>query len=191
MITLPRSIGLFAPLVEYPGPDFAPAVAAAIAHFSVEDPEVASRLGELAGALARVGRERLEELYADTFELAAERSLYVGHHLFGEDLRRNVLLTRLKEACARAGVDCAGELPDHLGPVLRLAAIELPGDDAEELLGDCLLPVARRLARAISNEAAAPYRALFQALVRALERQLEAEKPTCPSSSSSPSPTSR
>lgn len=169
-----RPIGLLAPLVEYPTVSLAEAAARCTSAFA-GDAEVAAPLAAFADAATSLGVPRLEELYTDTFELRGEVSLYVGHHLFGEDMRRNVLLTRLKRRCRERAIACEHELPDHLGIMLRLAAVEPPGDDTTELLGDCLLPTARRIRKAITAGAAAPYAALFGALVVALERQLQRE----------------
>lgn len=182
-----RPVGLLAPLVEYPDAGLASAVARATAAFAAEA-GVAAPLGEFAAAVASIGLARLEELYTDTFELRGEISLYVGHHLFGEDMRRNVLLTRLKRRCVERAIACEHELPDHLGIMLRLAAVEPPGDDTNELLGDCLLPTAKRVRQAIAAGPATPYAALFRTLVVALERQLQREGVRCPPFSSSSFP---
>jgi nitrate reductase assembly molybdenum cofactor insertion protein NarJ len=169
-----RPIGLLAPLVEYPDAALADAAQTCVAGFGA-DPEVAARVAEFAAAAAAIGLGPLEELYVDTFELRAEATLHLGHHLFGEDVRRNVLLTRLKRRCVEHAIDCERELPDHLGIVLRLAAVEPPGEDTHELLQDCLLPTVKRIARAIAAGRVTPYGPLFGALAGALERQLGRE----------------
>lgn len=167
-----RPLGLLAPLVEYPDGGYDVAVERARSAFAA-DPAVAGPLGELAAAIAPLGTAPLEELYTETFELGSGVSLYVGHHLFGEDMRRNVLLTRLKGRCLERAIACEHELPDHLGIMLRLAAVEPPGDETRELLGDCLLPTVKRIARAVP--VASPYAPLFRAVAHALEHQLGKE----------------
>lgn len=170
-----RPLGLFAPLVEYPTDGLAVATSRCAAAFAAAD-DVAAPLGEFAAAIASLGVARLEEAYTERFELGGEVSLYVGHHLFGEDARRNVLLTRLKRRCIERAIACEHELPDHLGIMLRLAAVEPPGDDTRELLQDCLTPTVKRIARAVAAGPATPYGPLFGAVVRALERQLAKER---------------
>ncbi len=161
-----------APLVEYPGP----ALWRAIEECGALVP------GEFRTAARDPGA--LEQTYTDAFDLRPERSLYVGHHLFGEDLRRSLFMARLKGRCAELGVDCGVELPDHLAVVLRLLAAEGPGADTDELIVECTIPAVKRMLAA----APPPYDGVLSAILTALEEKGGAAWTT---SSSSPSPISR
>lgn len=86
----------------------------------------------LQGFLAHLHSVPLTELQADyvrTFDLTAEHSLHLTHHLFGDDKNRGPALIDLGELYKDYGVEVVTtELPDYLPLVLEFAAYL---DDAE------------------------------------------------------------
>ena len=84
-----------------------------------------------------------EELYTRTLELTPLTALYIGYAAYGEDYRRGRLMAELSAAYAPLGIDTAGEIPDHLIPVLRYLSVAEEPPGARSLLrpeGDRPLP---------------------------------------------------
>ncbi len=165
--------GRFADLLEYPGADRAARVRAC-----GELPlaaQAAEALRRFEAAAEGSGRARLEEEYAAAFDLDGSCALYAGHHLFGEDARRNRLLCGLAAEYRRAGFPSpAGELPDYLPMLLRYleggsARAGAASDEVRrELLAEVVLPACRKLEAALAGRGH-PYAPLLRALVLTLE----------------------
>lgn len=164
--------------------DFGPAVAAALEHPQpglLEEVAEARDLLQAAGrtgaaaALSRfleearaLGPERLQEVHGRTFELAPSCVLYLSVHLFGDgSFRRARLMAGLAEAYARAGFDRGGELPDHLGLVLRFAP-QMDGEEWRELVRFCLVPALPAMAAGLEG-GDNPYRHVLEAVRCLLE----------------------
>ncbi len=166
--------GRFADLLEYPGAEL-PARLRACRELPLgaEAAEALQRFQEVAEGSCPA---RLEEEYAAAFDLDGSCALYAGHHLFGEDARRNRLLCGLAAQYRRDDFPSpAGELPDYLPVLLRYleaggSALECPVPDEvrRELLADVVLPAARKLEAALAGRAH-PYAPLLRALVLTLE----------------------
>lgn len=74
--------------------------------------------------------------YVRTFDMAAEHSLHLTHHLFGDDKNRGPALIDLGEYYKNWGVAIAdNELPDYLPLVLEFAST-LDEQQATVFLGD-------------------------------------------------------
>ncbi|MGB2833510.1 MAG: nitrate reductase molybdenum cofactor assembly chaperone [Methylotenera sp.] len=86
----------------------------------------------LQGFLAHLQSMSVTELQADyvkTFDMTAEHSLHLTHHLFGDDKNRGPALIDLGELYKDYGVEVVtNELPDYLPLVLEFAAYM---DDSE------------------------------------------------------------
>jgi nitrate reductase molybdenum cofactor assembly chaperone NarJ/NarW len=70
-----------------------------------------------------------EELHTRTLDLNPPAAPYVGFQTWGESYQRGTFLSKLNRALLETRVDPAGELPDHLIPVLRYlgcAPVPLP-----------------------------------------------------------------
>lgn len=93
----------------------------------------------LMGFIAHLQSRTLTELQADyvqTFDLTAEHSLHLTHHLFGDDKNRGPALIDLGELYKDYGVEVTGnELPDYLPLVLEFAAY-LDDGEASVFLSD-------------------------------------------------------
>jgi len=78
----------------------------------------------------------LQADYVKTFDLTAEHSLHLTHHLFGDDKNRGPALIDLAEMYREYGLQVAGnELPDFLPLVLEfISGLEDP--DARRFLAD-------------------------------------------------------
>ena len=179
-----------AKLAEYPRGDL-PAVADQCLALAGGDLQRA--LQEFRSRAEQLGVPRMQELYIETFDFRPETSAYVGHHLFGEDIRRSLFLAQLRQRYREAGLEEAGELPDHLANLLRFLAAIAEGEERSELIRDCLVPALRHLLRALEPEN--PYAKLLQAILLALGQEVgchpqDGEKEWKPFSSLS-SPTSR
>ena len=156
----------FATLVGYPGPDLFQALHAAIQALAPEFPESAAMLQEFRDSTAPLTNGALEELYVQTFEMRAEGALYVGHQMFGEDWRRGIFMAGLKERYRTLGISEGLDLPDHLSMVLRYLEVEEPGQEKDELIGDCIIPAVRKVLQTI--EGTSPYSHVLDALLRCL-----------------------
>lgn len=78
----------------------------------------------------------LQARYVQTFDLAAEHSLHLTHHIFGEEKTRGPALIDLTEYLKTYGYSHdEKELPDYL-PLLLEFVSELGEDEAKVFLGD-------------------------------------------------------
>ena len=82
-------------------------------------------------------------------------------------------MAKLLEAYGKTGLDCGGELPDHLTILLRFAG-KLEGEERRELLEFCLREPLRTMMTA-SKKAAHPYALLLQAVRDLVETDLKTE----------------
>lgn len=112
--------------------------------------------------LAHLQHTPLTELqtdYVQTFDLSAEHSLHLTHHLFGDDKNRGPALIDLGELYKDYGVEVVtNELPDYLPLILEFAA-QLDEGEANVFLSDAhkvLGVLADNL-----NKAGSPYAALL------------------------------
>jgi nitrate reductase assembly molybdenum cofactor insertion protein NarJ len=107
-----------------------------------------------------------EELYVATFDVNPRCVPYVSIHLFGEEnFKRGEFMAALRARYAEAGFDAAGELPDHVGTLLRFAA-DLDGEERAALCRHVLLGPLGRMIDALDAEH--PYRPLLEAAREAL-----------------------
>lgn len=78
----------------------------------------------------------LQAGYVQTFDLTAEHSLHLTHHLFGDDKNRGPALIDLGELYKDYGVEViTNELPDYLPLILEFAAY-LDDTEANVFLAD-------------------------------------------------------
>jgi nitrate reductase delta subunit len=150
----------FADLLGYPGPGLAERVreCRALAGGGAEP-----LLARFAAFLSGTAPGRVEEIYTGTFDLPPRCPLEVGHHLFGADARRNVFLARLAETFAAAGFDAGGELPDHLGVLLRFVAARADEPVAGDILAECLPRAVSKMVEGLAGSDSA-YLAVLEAL---------------------------
>ncbi len=113
----------------------------------------------------RMGLARLQEVYTAAFDLDADCSLYVGHHVFGENVRRSLFMARLAAEYRAWPPAAAGrDLPDRLPAVLRYADGPIPGDVRTELVEQVVGPAVRHVTKALADRDH-PYASLLRALL--------------------------
>ncbi len=83
----------------------------------------------------------LQEAYTGIFDINSLCSPYIGYYLFGEDYKRSLFITGLKEKFRAFKFDrLCGEMPDHLSVILRFLSELSDYGFYEELINDALLP---------------------------------------------------
>ncbi len=113
-------------------------------------------------SLAGLSLGEWEELYTRTLDLNPPAAPYVGYQVWGENYARGAFLASMGRALAGAGIDPGGELPDHLGPVLRYLAVA--PQPLPELL-EALDPALERMLTALRKaEPDNPYVSLLEAV---------------------------
>jgi nitrate reductase molybdenum cofactor assembly chaperone NarJ/NarW len=135
-------------------------------------PDVVEALQQFREDAARIGTGRLQESYTSAFDLDGACALDVGHHLFGQDLRRSLFLSRLAGIYREAGFTAPpGEAPDHLSTMLRFVDSAGGADECSDLLADAILPATSLIASGLERRPdAQPYARLVRALVSVLGR---------------------
>lgn len=118
-------------------------------------------------AISELKLAEREELHTRTLELTPLTAPYIGYAVYGEDYRRGRLMADLNAAYAELGIDMAGEIPDHLIPVLRyLAVAESPLLELLQLLGPALHQILHTLK---TLEPQNPYLLLLEATLEAVK----------------------
>jgi nitrate reductase delta subunit len=103
-----------------------------------------------------------EELYTPTWDLNPVAAPYVGYQTWGENYQRGNFMANLNRELLAAGIDCDGELPDHLIPVLRyLAAAPAPLPELLEIWPAAIERIAAALKKADSGN---PYVRLLESI---------------------------
>ncbi|MCX4187536.1 nitrate reductase molybdenum cofactor assembly chaperone [Methylophaga sp. OBS4] len=124
----------------------------------IED-EVLLKLNGFNDYLAGKSLTELQEDYVQTFDMTAEHSLHLSHHLFGDDKNRGPALIDLGELYKDYGVEVVtNELPDYLPLTLEFAA-QLDDNEAMVFLSD-----AKKILKSLTDnlkKAGSPYAALL------------------------------
>lgn len=119
------------------------------------------------GAIAGLELGEWEELHTRTLDLSPLFVPYVGHAVWGENYRRGEFMAELKGAQREAGIDPAGELPDHIEPILRyLDSVPEPLLDLIEVLPAAVEKMVAQLKKAESDN---PYRHLLAAVAHVVD----------------------
>ena len=156
----------------YPNPTRLEPLGAAIEGL---DGAVGRRMARFLQAVGRLELGKWEELHTRTLDLSPLFIPYVGYVVWGENYRRGEFMADLKRDMERCGVDLAGELPDHLDPVLRyLELADPPMADLVEELPRALAMMEKALKKAESDN---PYRHLLAATVSVVDQILPTELP--------------
>lgn len=122
--------------------------------------------------IRRLSPGEWEELHTRTLDLNPPAAPYVGFQTWGESYQRGTFLSKLNRALLEARVDPAGELPDHLIPVLRyLGRVPAPLSELTAVFEPAVQRMLNRLRKADPPN---PYIALLEA-VQALGRTLPKE----------------
>ncbi len=89
--------------------------------------------------------DELQSFYTEIFELNFHIAPYVGYHLFGESYLRSIFLVELIKRYREFNFEPIGELPDHLGVILKFIADNPESELARELIDDAVIPCLRRI----------------------------------------------
>ncbi len=159
-------------LIDYPEPDLVPT--AERCRRRLPDGHVAAAgLEQFAAAIAGLGGDAREELYARTFDFHPPHCLDLGYQLFGEGYNRGVFLAKVKRAAVEHRVDSDVQLADHLTVVLRLLT-RLPTAEARALLDEVAVPVLAKVLGTFGDEVN-PYRPLLEAVQATLRADFAIE----------------
>jgi nitrate reductase molybdenum cofactor assembly chaperone NarJ/NarW len=164
--------GLFADILNYPGPETASQVRSCIDELAAENPEARELITRFEAEQARMNLGQLQEIYTGTFDMRAECTPNLGYHLFGDDTRRNIFMAQLKQRMDAHRVGTGSELPDHLSLVLRLLEEQDATDERLALIEDCLLPAISRMVEALDQRSSPDlYSSVLRALLILLRKQ--------------------
>jgi nitrate reductase molybdenum cofactor assembly chaperone NarJ/NarW len=126
----------------------------------------------LAAFVREVGRLSLgewEELHTRTLDLNPLATPYIGHLTWGDSYKRGSFMAQLNREMLALEVDRQGELPDHLGPVLRyLEAALQPLPELVEILGPA---VQKMLASLRKSDPGNAYLRLLEAIEQAVNEK--------------------
>lgn len=107
-----------------------------------------------------------EELYTKTFDLNPLITPYVAYELWGESCVRGQFMAKLKDSMQESGISLAGELPDHLVPILSyLDRVSNPITELQQVLKSSLPHLYNTLVKIDPNN-------LYIDLVRVLKKIL-------------------
>lgn len=131
-----RVYKLLSVLLDYPGEelrDNLPALREAVAAEPLDGGERAALEGFL-NHVERTDALELQREYVETFDLKAQHSLHLTHHLLGDDKNRGPALIDLSEYYKAWGLKAKDEeLPDYL-PLMFEFAATLEGDESRVFL---------------------------------------------------------
>jgi nitrate reductase delta subunit len=126
-----------------------------------------SLLERFLNSISELTLSEREELYTRTLDLTPLTAPYIAYSVYGEDYRRGSFMAAMNRELAAHEVNTAGELPDHLIPVLRyLAVASEPLTELVELVGPALKQVHHTLKVLEKNN---PYLLLIEATQQATE----------------------
>ncbi|MGK0617852.1 molecular chaperone TorD family protein [Meiothermus cerbereus] len=118
-------------------------------------------------AISELKLAEREELYTRTLELTPLTAPYVGYAVYGEDYRRGRFMAELNAEYAALGIETAGEIPDHLIPILRYLAVAT--EPLPELL-QLLEPALHQMMHTLKTlEPKNPYLLLLEATREAIQ----------------------
>lgn len=140
----------------------------------ISDPELRAQLKPLVTFFERQPLAAVQDLFTTSFDLGPSLVPYLGYHMHGESYRRGALMARLRAIYQRYEIDEEGELPDHLGPILRLLSVAGADEELDELVKVELKPgLDKLIAASAKDDGDNPYRSLLQAAARAMEERIK------------------
>ncbi len=164
----------FAEVLDYPGGSVSESAGECLRQLDGSFPDIATQMRPFVTFLESQSRGALEELYAETFDLAPGSTLYIGYHLFGETPKRSSFLVRLEEAYQSHGFESGTDLADHLCVMLRFLTVAQDAEFAIPLLEESILPVLDKMAADLrkSKNGYAPAVSSVRLFLRQLSRGL-------------------
>jgi len=166
--------GHFATLFTYPAEGLRETAVACSTLLRKVCPEAEAALTDFVTFLRTNTASRIEEVYTVTFDLQPVCFPYVGYQLCGEGQQRALFLMELQRLYREHEFDSGGELPDHIGTVLRFLGLVDDGDCRREIVRDGLLPALDKILQGLDS-GEHPYADLIKALHVFLTGILEPE----------------
>lgn len=167
MITTQTHVGLLdllASMIDYPLPELPDRAQECAAAFEAGRSPGARDIERFARFVAQTDLNKLEELYTATFELSPVCYPYIGYQLFGDTYKRGEFLAQLNARYRENGFEAPGDLPDHLGAILRYLAHTWDAD----LVAEGAIP---SLEKMVAQLEANPYVDLLRAILAVLRKQ--------------------
>lgn len=155
---------LLAHLVDYPSAHLPTQVRECAAALKMQRSRAARHMTQFRLFVEQTELSELEELYAATFDLKPVCYPYIGYQLFGDTYKRGEFLARLNARYRESGFVVHGELPDHLGMILRYLARTWDAD----LVTEGMLPSLECMIEQLEGN---PYRDLLRAILAVLREQ--------------------
>lgn len=143
---------LFAEVLDYPDEATPETVSRCIRELEEACPESVKPMRSFLEFVQARTPGSLAELYTQTFDIVPARTLYIGHHIFGENPKRSTFLVRLQEAYQSHQFSAGSELPDHLCVMLRFLSVAEDREFVDPLLQECLLPVLHNLEKGFKKD---------------------------------------
>ncbi len=165
---------LFAEVLDYPGDSLSERANECLIQLGGSFPDIADQMRLFVAFVNGQSRGALEELYAETFDLASASTLYIGYHHFEETPKRSSFLVRLEEAYQSHGFDSGTELADHLCVLLRFFGVAKDANFVVPLLEESILPVLDKMVGDLqkSKNGYAPAVSSLRLFLRQLSRRL-------------------
>lgn len=132
-------------LFVYPDAGFVPMVQQVQAMLDNRYPEAGAMIKPFTQFVSGASQTELEELYTRSFDVQAITTLDIGYVLFGDDYKRGALLVNLNREHREAGIDCRGELADHLPNILHLLGRMREPELRAELIEKVVAPALQKI----------------------------------------------
>lgn len=168
------ALALIGKLFEYPTDDYKAAVDAALRFMTRHFNRQSKPLKEFQKLIDGKELWELEELFTRTFDLAPLCCPYISAHLYGdESYDRGGFMSKLNQRYEEAEFELHGEMPDHLGIILKFAP-NLSSEELDELIHFCLIkPVGEMTANLKDSDA--PFYHLLETVNKMLPVDLPGE----------------
>ena len=111
--------------------------------------------------IAKLSLSEWEELCTRTLDLSPAAAPYVGFQVWGESYQRGEFMSKLNRHMYELDIDPAGELPDHMVPVLRYLGVA--DEPLPELMENFEPAVERMIGILREKDRRNPYISLFEA----------------------------
>jgi len=173
---------IIADLLAYPQEDYKLKVEKCInllAGRSEYPPEVLEELNAFKRELEKMPLDDLQGIFSYTFELTAEYTLDMGHHLY-DGFKRSNYLASLKAMYREQGfpVDevAKGELPDHLPVLIKFLAFVKDEELMKDLRSTLVIMGIEKLNKSFSKNTGNVYCHLINAIYRVLDKDVKEVK---------------
>lgn len=171
-----------ADLLRYPQEDIKLKVEEAIklmAKDGTYPPEALEELEAFKKEIEAIPLDDLQGIFSYTFELTAEYTLDLGHHLY-DGFKRSNSLASLKAMYREQGFPfdevAKGELPDHLPVVLNFMSFTKDDEIRKDLRGTLVILGMEKLNKSFEQNRDNIYRHLINAIYRVLHKDVKEEK---------------